>query len=253
MNEGKRRAIAVSLGALLSAVSASSLAATPDAEIKSRRLFKEAETAAEAGQFAEACPLFKAAHDLHATGGTALRTADCYEKIAEYDLALLHYTYIIEHSDTDKEPERVALAERRAAALRKQLGLDKPALLPVVVPPPLPPPPPPLVPNRMPAYIAFGVGGVGVVIGGLFGGLALSEAGDIKAQCNHSPPCPVSKQTTLAGKASAAKAEAWVSNVGFGLAVAGAATGAVLYVLKLPKAAAAVKSAVGPDGMSFRF
>ncbi len=61
--------------------------AGPDAEQRSRSLFKQAESLANAGSWAEACPLFQAAHDLHGTGGTALRAADCYEKVAKYDRA----------------------------------------------------------------------------------------------------------------------------------------------------------------------
>jgi len=251
MNDVKRRELAASLAALILVASAPCSAGAPDAEGKSRRLFEEADDLASHGQLTEACPLFKAAHELHATGGTALRTADCYEKLAKLDLALLHYQYIVEHRDTDKETARVALAESRVAALRKKLGLDRPAVLPPAPPPP--PPPPPLVPNRVPAFIAFGVGGAGALLGGVFGGLALAQAGDLRAMCMNKPPCSPDKLPEARREASAAKAKAWVSNVGFGLALAGLATGAALYVLKLPRAQEAVKSSVGPGGLNLRF
>ena len=124
--------------------------------------------------------MFQAAHDLHGTGGTALRTADCYEKVGKYNRALEMYQYIVDHRDTDKAPERVTLAEGRVAALKKQLGLDQPAAplpaagggdeacagsLPPEPPQPLPPPP-----SKVPVYAAFGAGGVGLVVGACSGG-----------------------------------------------------------------------------------
>ena len=257
MSDGRHRALAVSLAASILAAGAPCRASAADAEAKSRRLFAEADDLASHGQLTEACPLFKAAHELHATGGTALRTADCYEKLAKLDLALLHYQYIVEHGDTDKETARVALAAARVAALRKKLGLDEPALLPPV--PVLPPParpPPALVPNRVPAFIALGVGGAGAVVGGVFGGLALAQAADVKARCGGKPPCAPKTPDTTAGlqqQASAASAKAWVANVGIGLALVGVATGVTLYVLRWPRAPQAVKSALGPDGLALHF
>jgi hypothetical protein len=250
--------IAASLAMLLGGVIAPrEVFAADTIEVQSRQLFKKAEGLANDGQWSQACPLFKAAHDLHGTGGTALRTADCYEKLAQYDRALEMYQYIVDHAATDKEPERVKLAEGRVAALKKQLRPDQPAPAPVATPaapptappPTAPPPPPPLRPNRVPAFVAIGVGAAGVAVGSAFGVLALSQAKEIKQQCP-SGRCP---DPVLASEAGAATTKAWVSNVGFGLGLAGVATGVALLVTGFPKAQQAVKSAVGPGGITLRF
>jgi tetratricopeptide (TPR) repeat protein len=246
----RRRIIATVLVLAATGASGTAFAAGPDAEQRSRTLFKQAETLANAGSWAEACPLFQAAHDLHGTGGTALRAADCYEKIAKYDRALELYQYIVDHRDGDKNPERATLAERRVEALKKQLG-------PAAPPPtaaPAPPPSAPLVPqepvrepNRVPAYALFGVAGAGLIVGAISGGLALKQAGDVKSICMPNVPCP-----REAGDKSAAETKAWVSNVGFGFAIAGAVVGAVLYATGNPKKDAA-QTAFGPDGLTLRF
>lgn len=232
-------------------------AGAADAELRSRQLYKQGETLANDGNWVEACPLFQAAHDLHGTGGTALRTADCYEKVGKYDRALGMYQYIVDHKDTDKA-ERVALAEGRVAALKKQLGVDQPPAPPppvVIVTkpapapsPPEPPKPPPPPPSKVPAFIAFGAGGVGLVVGAAFGGLALKEASDLKATCTAGVSCP-----QWGERRTAAETKAWVANTGFGVAVAGAVVGISLLFVRSAPAQAAVRSAVGPGGLVLRF
>jgi hypothetical protein len=264
MTDGRRRVIAASFAMLLGGVFVpQEVLAADTIEVQSRSLFKKGEALANDGQWSQACPLFRAAHDLHGTGGTALRTADCYEKLGQFDRALEMYRYIVDHGTTDKEPERVRLAEDRVAVLKKQLKLDQPApapagtqTAPTSAPPPSspPPPPPPPPPNRVPAFIAFGVGIAGAAVGGVLGGLALSEAHAVKTSCMGARTAPPYNCPGLASDANAATTKAWISNVGFGLAVAGAAAGVVLLVtIGSPKAQAAVKSAAGPGGLTLRF
>lgn len=230
-----------------------------DAELRSRQLFKQADGLANDGRWAEACPLFQAAHDLHGTGGTALRSADCYEKVGKFDRALTQYTYILDHRDTEKEPARVTLAEVRVAALKKQLGLDQPAPRAQKAPPPPPlppPPPPPPPPSKVPAWIAFGVGGFGLVAGGVLGGVALAEAGDVKTLCHSDPKCAGSTSSQDAkSKWGVTMGTAWGANVGFVVAIAGAVTGVVLLVRASSpaKTKKVVEQALGPGGVTFRF
>jgi len=255
MSDGMRRAIAGSLAAWIFVTSAPCAAGGADAAAKSRAVFEEAVDLAAHGKLIEACPLFKAAHEINATNGTAFRTADCYEKLGQLDLALGYYQYVVAHGAGDKQQERVALAAGRAAALKQQIEAGQPTQQAPAPPPPPPPPPPPLVPNRLPAFIAFGVGGAGAVLGGVFGGLALAQAGDVKARCL-TVPCAPRAPDTVAGlqqQANAATAKAWVANVALGVAVAGVATGVALYVLQWPKAQQAVKSAVGAEGLTLHF
>jgi len=272
MTDGMRRiALALAAALAIGALAPGARAGTPDDEAKSRQLFKQADGLANDGKWKEACLLFQAAHELNSTGGTAIRAADCYEKTGEYEHALGMYQYIVDHRATDKVPERVKIAEGRVAALKKQLAPEAPPPPPTgkAAPPPPPtaptaqvqapprPPPPPPRPNRVPAIVAFAVGGAGAVVGGVMGGLALKQAGDVKTMCgNGAPPyCNADAQTRLDAKsaASAATTKAWVSNVGIGLAVAGVATGAVLWALGAPRAAEKVRTAVGPGGVTIRF
>ena len=177
---------ALSILAAILAVAPRAAAADPEGE--SRQLFKEGDAQVAAGRLPEACPYFQAAHELHATGGTALRAADCYERTGKEARAVELYEYVVEHRATDKEPERVKLAEERLLILKQKLGLDRPrlraarrrgaaglraraaALRP-------------LRHSRRAAcrmIVAFTLAGAGLVTGAVAGGLALSQAGDVK-------------------------------------------------------------------------
>ncbi len=270
MTEGRRRALPWSLALLVAAASVAvpGGAAADDAEQRSRKLFQPRPTPREQRRQRrnEACPLFQAAHELHSTGGTALHTADCYEKVGKYDRALELYQWIVDHHESDPEPDRVLLAMGRVTALQKQLGLapvrprrpaaPQPAptaptaptapLAPTAKAVVVPPPPPP---SPVPMYVSFGVGGVGLVIGAVFGGLALAQASTIKAACKPSVPCPLEASAN-----SADQTKATVSDVGFAVALAGAVAGGVLLLINRNQATqSAVQSALGPRGLTLRF
>ena len=103
----------------------------------------------------------------------------------------------------------------------------------------------------MPVYTAFGAGGLGLLVGAVFGGVALKTASDVRAVCGPGPSCSHPGERSAQ---SAANAEAWVSNVGFLVAIAGAVTGTVLLMVKAPPAKqSAVQSAFGPGGLKLRF
>ncbi len=74
-------------------------------------------------------------------------------------------------------------------------------------------------------YAVAGVGAVGLVVGSVSGILALAQASVVHAECN-GPAC------SPRGKAAAdrGKSWAWVSTVGFGVGLAGVATGSVLLL-----------------------
>ncbi len=78
-------------------------------------------------------------------------------------------------------------------------------------------------PNRTPAYVALGVGGVGVVVGAVTGIIALQKRSDLSRTCNGSS-CPRSEESTL----NSYHSMGLVSGIGFGVGLAGAATGLVL-------------------------
>lgn len=227
---GVRFAIAMAFG-IATASPALALAQAPDAaEARSRELFTQAVGLADQGRWAEACPLFQAAHDLNATGGTALQTANCYEKIGKQERALEHYEFILSRPDAQKNPERVAIAEERARALRESIEKSKArptkaGSAPRIWNEPSPPPPPlDSGESRQTAgFVSLGAGGVGLAVGALFGALALSQASDVKATCV-GDRCPKSSEPY----ADAAIAKGWVSTIAFGAGAAGVVLGVVL-------------------------
>ena len=246
-----RIALALALAAL--SVGTAPAAAQPiQAEQRSRALFDQARQLADADRWTEACPLFQASHDLNSTGGTALQTANCYEKTGKPERALPLYEFIVSRPDAQTNPERLAIAKERARTLRRELGLDKPGAPPPAPPPPAPvgsaaarPPPPEEPPRRAPAYVAFGVGGAGLVVGAVAGALALSQASDVNSRCEGTR-CPAADEPNR----DAAITKGWVSTVGFGVGVAGAAVGIVLLATG---GTAAKRVAATPHGITVRF
>jgi hypothetical protein len=98
-------------------------------------------------------------------------------------------------------------------------------------------------------YVSYGIGGAGLVVGAIFGGLALSQAHTINSICMPNVPCGQE-----ASAHDAALTKATVSDVGFGVAVAGAVAGTVLlFVNRSPATQSAVQHMVGPGGLSLRF
>jgi hypothetical protein len=236
-------------------LSVTSRAAAADSELASRQLFKEGDTLAAAGRWPDACPYFQAAHELHSTGGTALRAADCYERTGKDARAIELYQYVVDHRAADKEPERVKLAEERVVVLKQKLGLDHPSTMPA--PPPseaAPPSPAPSPPSRVPMILAFTVAGAGLLTGAVAGGMALSQAGDVKTLCDMRTTCAGPSALQAQRAADSATTRAWVANVGFGVAIAEVVTGVVLIVTaRSPKANAGTPRALGADGVTIRF
>jgi len=80
-------------------------------------------------------------------------------------------------------------------------------------------------PNRTPAYIAFGVAGAGLVVGGITGIMALGKSSTLKKDCPNPDECPypetIQTYHTLG----------YVSGAGFIVGAAGIATGVTLLLL----------------------
>ena len=73
--------------------------------------------------------------------------------------------------------------------------------------------------SKTPIYVAFGIGGAGLVLGGITGGLALSKASD----------CP-NKVCENQSDLDSAKTMATISTIGFGVGIAGVAVGTILLL-----------------------
>jgi hypothetical protein len=93
-------------------------------------------------------------------------------------------------------------------------------------------PPPALEPGRGPdtqrilAYVAYGVGGAGLIVGSVFGVLALNQRADLLRACGPERRCPPEHESAV----NAYQRFGILSGVGFAMAVAGAATGTVLWL-----------------------
>lgn len=268
-----RRFVAVALLAAAALTAPRARAASPEDEKKSRLAFEEADALANQGRWKDACFLFQRAHDLHATNGTAYRTGECYEHIGEDDKAIPLFQYVIDHAATDKVQNRPPLAEQHLKDARERIALAKAAAAYAQKHPfdkgdkggkggkgpqnqsvPLRGgAPPPLVPNRVPAIIALAAGGAGAIAGGIFGGLTLAAAGDIKSTCGSPPTCQGYSKPEFDSAVSSMHTKGWAANVAIGVGVVGLTTGVVLLALGYPKHAAKAKSALGPGGVTIRF
>lgn len=75
------------------------------------------------------------------------------------------------------------------------------------------------------AYAGFGLGAVGVLAGSVSGLMSLSKASSVKDRCDGST-CPIDARAD----ADSARTLGWVSNISFGLGVAGVALGTIALV-----------------------
>jgi hypothetical protein len=119
---------------------------------------------------------------------------------------------------------------------------------PVAEAPAPPPPAPAPEPRRLEAlrpwaYVAGGVGVIGLGTFAIFGAMASSTFNDLQSACGGGP-CPASKSDEI----SSGKTQQVVANVGLAVGLVGAAAGGALFVLSMPKKAPAPSAAlvVGP-------
>ncbi len=221
-----------------------------DAE-RARALFERAVPLADQGQHEEACPLFAEAHALHPTAGTAMQRARCHELQGEKKEALALYKSVVAAPNARDNPERLEVASKRIAGLERLLAADEAAAAPAPpagaaappasTPPPTPPPASKSSSSRVPAYIALGAGGAGLIVGTAFGVVALGEMGDVKDACDANVCADA-----LEADRDAAVTKAWIANAGFGIAIVGAAVGVVLLVTAHDGDAAAAARVVDP-------
>lgn len=97
-------------------------------------------------------------------------------------------------------------------------------------------------PSRLPAYVAFGAGGAGLLTGIITGAVSLAKYGDVKDACNAELVCPA----TLRGEADTGKALGHVSTAGFVLAGVGAAVGVTLLLVTPGKSASNAALSISP-------
>jgi tetratricopeptide (TPR) repeat protein len=106
------------------------------------------------------------------------------------------------------------------------------------VAPPPPPPPPPR--SNVPAYVTLGLAGAGVIVGGVFGGLALSAKSDFNKAAAAKP------STATSDMADKVDRNALISDMSFAVALTFGVTGAVLLLSNDTPAAATTTGAHRP-------
>jgi hypothetical protein len=104
--------------------------------------------------------------------------------------------------------------------LVKAEGSPPPSVTPTI----LPPAPDTSGTRRRVAFSALGVGGAGVVLGSVFGILALNMKSKLNGECPTKTTCPPPDQSDI----TALSTRATVSTIGFSVGVAGVGLGAVL-------------------------
>ncbi len=96
-----------------------------------------------------------------------------------------------------------------------------------------------------------GIGVAGLIVGGVFGGLAASAASKLKSSCTNNVCVTAADQSSLAS----ANTKALVSSIGLGAGAGLAAAGVVLFLVSRPGAprdeaprAAQIVLSFGPQG-----
>ncbi|MEP7051248.1 MAG: carboxypeptidase-like regulatory domain-containing protein [Pseudomonadota bacterium] len=133
-------------------------------------------------------------------------------------------------------PQKMALdvAEGGAASADFTLEPDPDAQVEAPVSEaPTPPPAPPVKHNFTSTYVAFGVGGVGLLVGGVTGAIALGKRSELASACNAADQCRSNQKNVL----SSYHTLGIVSGVGFGVGVVGVGAGVALWLLNRDSAA----------------
>jgi hypothetical protein len=156
------------------------------------------------------------------------------------------HQFTVESPSGAKGTRELQVEESRSYLV--ELSLEQPKAVepkPVVVPPP-PAPLPERKPNRTLAYVAYGVGGAGLVLGGVTGIIALGKKGDLDDACNIGKNgCPPSSQSDL----DAYRLTRTLSYVGFGIAAVGAIGGTVLlFTTGKSHSSTELRAYVAPSG-----
>jgi hypothetical protein len=96
-------------------------------------------------------------------------------------------------------------------------------------------------PNRVPVYVAGGVGIVGLALGAGFGFAAMSAKSDLDKTCNTNKACPASSSDKL----DSAKTLGTISTVGFIVGAVGAVAAVTLYFVDFSGGARASTASTG--------
>jgi hypothetical protein len=157
-----------------------------------------------------------------------LRGAAAARAVVSIDGVPLRVTEISSRKPLDPGDHEVVASVEGGVSARKKISLQEGEEVSVELD--LNPPVPEETPkgSRVPAVIAFSVGGVGVAVGAITGGIALSKIADIKSRCTPDGHCLKSDKPA----AATAQTLSTTSAIGFGVGGAGIVAGALLWWLR---------------------
>jgi tetratricopeptide (TPR) repeat protein len=205
-----------------------------------RRHFDSGTAYLEESDYENALKAFQKSYDLSKRPAILLNIATVQERRGDLKAAIAALDGYLQAEPNGEHAETTRL---RIQNLTKRLEAEaQPVPAPPPAPPPPPPPPEPPAPapakapapasgkSKLPAFIAFGIGGAGAVTAVVTGILANSEYRNAEDEC--SPRC--SDEQVATGKTLA-----WVSTIATGVAVVGAGVGITLFLTSSGDGAAA--------------
>jgi tetratricopeptide (TPR) repeat protein len=164
--------------------------------VAAEALFREGRSAADAGNYAVACPKFEESYRLDPAPGTLLNLGDCEEHRGQLALALQHYRQL--HAELPETDDRrpIAAARARALELRASKVHSVPAAEPVADTKTVPdtntvparpeatrPTPRDGSVQRTTAFVVGGAGFAFLATGSIFGVVALSNLASANSRC----------------------------------------------------------------------
>jgi tetratricopeptide (TPR) repeat protein len=212
---------ALALGVLTAAPAAYGQPSPPQASAHDRalELFSDGKKAYKQGDFRTAIDHLEAAYELEPAPVLLYNLARAYEGIGELDKAVSDYERFL---TADPNAEDRGAIEARVATLKRQIEIQSEKQAPAEAPPPEAPVVPARSPSSVPVVV-LAAGGAGLVIGGIFGGLAMSE--------NHTQNAATTSQLDGQNAHDRAGSFAVASEVGFIAGGVLAAVGVVWLIL----------------------
>lgn len=209
------------------------------AEERARLHFQSGASYYESGSYEDALREFRRAYELSGRPELLYNISVCYQQLGQLEPAIAHLRRYLD--EVEEIPNRANL-ELRAENLQRRLdreraesdahveGSPEPEpeaegeTEPSAAREPITPPPPEGASSdpNVGAIVGFSVAAVGVIMAGVFGGLTLAEDSSLGDSC--SPACSAEQVSTL-------QTFALVTDIGFGVALAGAAVGALLLLV----------------------
>ncbi|HEY2514085.1 MAG TPA: PEGA domain-containing protein [Polyangiaceae bacterium] len=86
-------------------------------------------------------------------------------------------------------------------------------------------------PSHAPAFVVGGIGVAGVVVGAIFGGLAIGNKSSLNGECDAAKHCTASSQPDI----DAFSRNTTISTVGFSVGLVGLAAGTIIFLTERPK------------------